>query len=215
LVYSSYDVYDVKSRKTIKDFIKYRKWEIPKDPSISDFLEGKSELGLAILTCTAMVRRSIYEQIIEADPYLYSGQFLMGDTQLWAEMANLARVHYIPESLATHIITEESATRSKDKKKRLRFEVSRYELWLYLCNKYKLPSSIRNIYEVSWCGSSLQLAFHARNSELADEVRRRKKTFTWKEWLRYYGAKHLAIYHFCRLAALFPALFRKGYKQWT
>ena len=215
LVYSSYDVYHAKSKKKTKDFIKYRKWEIPENPRISDFVEGKSVLGLAILTCTVMLRRSIYEQIIESDPYLYSGHFLMGDTQLWAEIANLTRLHYIPESLATHILTEESATRSKDKKKVLRFEISNCELMLYLCNKYKLPSSIKNIYELSWCHASLRLAFHARDAELADEVRRKKKPFTCKEWLRYYGAKHLAIYHFCRLAASFSVLFRKGDDQWT
>jgi len=215
LVYSSYDIYHVKSRKKITDFIKYRKWVIPKNPGISDFVEAKSVLGLAILTCTVTLRRSIYDQILESDPYLYSGHFLMGDTQLWAEMANLIRVHYIPESLATHIITEESATRSKDKKKMLRFTVSCCELMLYLCNKYKLPSSMRNVHEVDWCDSSLRLAFHSRNAKLADEVRSKKKAFTWEEWLRYFGAKYLVMYHFCRLIALFPVLFRKRHNQWT
>ena len=35
-----------------------------------------------------MVRRDLYEQVIEGDPYLHqSGKFLMGDVQLWAELA--------------------------------------------------------------------------------------------------------------------------------
>jgi hypothetical protein len=215
LVYSSYDVYHVRAKKLIKDFIKYRKWEMPQNLSMSDIVEGKDEKGVGILTCTVMVRKTLRDRIREADPYLYQNdQFLMGDTQLWAEIATMADLQYIPESLATHNITDESATRSRDIKKVLKFQVSGAELRLYLCNKYDLPSSIRNYHEADWCKYSLTLAFHSRNSELADEVRRKKKTFTWKEWLRYYGAKHLAIYHICRVAALFLALFRKEHNQW-
>jgi hypothetical protein len=70
------------------------------------------------------------------------------------------------------------------------------------------------MHEGSWCDSSLRLAFHSRNVDLANEVRKKKKTFTWEEWLRYYGAKHLAVYHLYRLAALFPALFRKEHNPW-
>ncbi len=215
LTYSSYDVYHAKVKKLIKDFIKYRKWEMPQNLSISDIVEGKDEKGLGILTCTVMVRRILRDRVREADPYLYQNdQFLMGDTQLWAEIATMADLHYIPESLATHNITDESATRSKDIKKILRFGISRAELGIYLCNKYDLPSSIRNTFEANWCDVSLRLAFHSRNAELADEVRQKKKTFTWKEWLRYYGAKHVAVYHIFRVAAFSPKLFKKENREW-
>ena len=184
LVYSSYDVYHVESKKEIHDFIKYRNWQMPENPTIFDFLGNKNEIGYGILTCTVMVRRNLCEQIIESDPYLYkSGHFLMDDTPLWAEMSTMAHLHYIPESLATHIITDESATRSKNVKKRLRFEISGAELDLYLCKKYNLSSSVRNMHEADWCDSSLRLAFHSRNAALAEEVRGKKKTFTSKEWI--------------------------------
>lgn len=215
LVYSSYDVYHVRAKKLIKDFINYRKWVMPKNLSISDIVEGKKEKGLGILTCTVMVRRVLYDQIIESDPYIHqSDHFLMGDTQIWAEIATMGQVQYLPESLATHNILDESMTRSKDIKKVLRFNISRAELGVYLCYKYDLSPSIRNMHEASWCDSTLRLAFHSRNRELADEVRRKKETFTWKECLWYYGAKYLAIYHVCRVTALFPALFRKRHDLW-
>jgi hypothetical protein len=178
---------------------------------MTDIVEGKR----GILTCTVMVRRTLFEQIIESDPYLYqSNAFLMSDTQLWVELATMAHLHYIPESLATHNITDESATRSKDIKKSLRFAISGAELMLYLCNKYNLPSSIRNKHEASWCNYSLRLAFHSKNAEMADEVRRKKKTFTWKQWLQYYGVKNVAFHHVFRLAALFRSLFRKNHDPW-
>jgi glycosyltransferase involved in cell wall biosynthesis len=215
LVYSSYDVYHVRSKKRINDFIKYRNWEMPIKPDMSDFVEGKKAMSIGIKTCTVMVRRALAEQIIESDPYLHQGdQFMQGDTQLWAEIATMSHVHYIPESLATYNVTEGSATRSKDIKKALRFSIAHAELLLYLCNKYNLPPSIRNKNEESWCNHSLRLALHTRSTELADEVRKKKKTFTWKEWLRYYGAKNLTLYYLYRLAAFFPNLFRKDQYKW-
>jgi glycosyltransferase involved in cell wall biosynthesis len=215
LVYSSYDVYHVRTKKLIKDFIKYRNWQMPQNPTIYDFLKGNDAIGVGILTCTITARRALCEQVIESDPHLHrSDYFLMGDTQLWAEISTMADLHYIPESLATHNLLEESVTRSKDVKKVLKFHISGAELRLYLCDKYDLPSGIRDLHEANWYDSSLRLAFHSRNAELADEVRQKKKTFTWKEWLRYCGAKHLMIYHICRGAALLPKLFRKRHNQW-
>lgn len=211
LVYSSHDVYHVKSKKRIKDFMRHRKRKIPENPTISDIVEGRG----VPLTCTVMLRRTLCEQIIESDAYLHqSGHFLMGDTQIWAEMAIKARLYYIPESLATHNITEESATRSKDVKKAIRFSISNAELFLYLCNKYNLPQRLKDKYELCFTECSLRLAFHLRSEELADEVRRREKAFTCEEWLLYYGAKNSIFHHFLRFAAIFRNIFRKPHGEW-
>jgi glycosyltransferase involved in cell wall biosynthesis len=216
LVYSGYDVYFTESGKKIDDFIKYRNWKMPEPLDVAHIVEGGGAWGVGILTCTVMLRRSLYEQIVESDPYLHqSGHFLMGDTQLWAEMASLSDLHYIPESLATHNITPESATRSKDIKKELRFFISRAELGLYLCNKYNLPSRIRNKCETDWCSLSLRLAYRGKRAELADEVRRKKNAFTIKEWLQYCGATVPAVYYVLRIAGLLRNAFRKRrYGTW-
>ena len=215
LVFSNYDICYVKSKKTIKGYVEYRKWEIPKKPNILDIIEAKSGMKLGILTCTTMVRRALYEQIIESDPYLHqSGKFLRGDTQFQVEIATISQVHYIPESLATYNQTEESASRSKDITKVVRLQISDAELEIYLCHKYNLPSSIRDKKEANWFNGLLRLAFHTRRSELADGVRNKKKTFTSKEWLLYYGAKNVAFYYPLRLAASFRDFFRKAFDEW-
>ena len=164
-----------------------------------------------------MMRKALFDDIVDADPYLHkSNHFLMGDTQLWAEATTKAQLHYIPESLATHNITEESATRSKDITKKLRFLISAATLLLYLCDKYNFPSRIRRKHELNWCTYSLELALHTGNSRLADEVRLRKNDFTWREWLRYYGAKRPAIYRLYRIATQVRRLFgEEQRKQWT
>jgi hypothetical protein len=162
-----------------------------------------------------VVRRTLYEQIVESDHYLHQGeQFKRGDTQLWAEMANISRVHYIPESLATYNQTEESATRSKDITKPVRLQIADAELGLYLCNKYNLPSDTRNVMEERKFNGFLRLAFHTKNAQLADEVRSKKKTFTFKEWLLYYGAKKRTIRYFASFAVAFRRLFIEKISQW-
>ena len=208
LVYSSYDVYHPSLDKTIRDFIRYKGWEMPKSPTLLDFLDGNTEVGYGILTCTIMLRRDLYDEVKASDPYLHtSGHFLMGDTQLWAEVSTKTQLKYIDESLATHIISEESATRSKDQKKELRFTISGVEMALYLCKKYNAPSSIIAWNEDKWCNKALQLAFLTRDERLADEVRTRKKKFSWKEWLRYVGAHNLAVHYGYRTADFFRNLF--------
>jgi glycosyltransferase involved in cell wall biosynthesis len=215
LVYSSYDMYYVKSRKRIKNYIKYKKWEMPKTPDMAAFVEAKGPMWIGMLTCTTMVQRALCEQIIESDPYLHqNGPFQRGDTQLWAEIAHISRVHYIPESLATYNQTVESATRGKDITKAVRLQIADAELGLYLCNKYNLPSSTRNEMEALRFNGLLRLAFHTRNAELADEVRRKKKTFSFKEWMLYFGTKIFLFYYSFRLAALFRNFFWKAYNQW-
>ncbi len=214
LVYSSYDVYLVESRKRIKDYIKYRKMEPPENPSIS-YLMDKGWVSTGIVTCTVMIRRALGDQIRESDPYLHqSGHFPMGDTQLWVEIATKAHTHYIPESLATYNITDESASRSKDIRKRLQFAASCSELYLYLSNKYNIPASLRDSYEAELFDYSLRLAFHSRNKNLAEDVRNKKETFTLEEWLRYYGAKNVAIHYVYLLLASLRNLFRKKHDPW-
>jgi hypothetical protein len=132
----------------------------------------------------------------------------MGDTQLWAEISLISTVAYIPESFATYRVLDESASRSKNLRKHWRFYQSASEMKMYLCDKHKLSKNLRKKVESAWCDSSLRLAFHDRNAVLADEVLRRKGTFTLKEWIRYYSAKNQVFHYIYRVSALLLNLFR-------
>lgn len=200
LVYTDYDVYDVKSEKRIKYYNKYRKREMPLNPSLCDIVQGKGGVLGGILTCTVMVRRSLLNQIVDSDLYLYqNSKFQMGDTQLWAEISHKADVFYIENSTATHNLLIESAARSEDITKRLRFSISGTEMLLYLCEKYNLPSSVKKMHERNWCDYSLRLAFRERNAQLAEQVKKKKGRLTWKEWLKYFGSNNLLIHYFLML----------------
>lgn len=162
-----------------------------------------------------MARLSLVNRVIEADPHLHQNpKFLMADTQLWADIISQSRVHYIPESLATHVITNESATRSKDLKKVLKFNISNAELMLCLCAKYNVPSTIRNKHLNYWCESALRLAFHTQDEKLANKVREIKKTFKIKEWCHFYGTRYGLAHYGFKMLGLTINLFRKKNVNW-
>jgi len=211
LVFADCDFYHNRSMKLIRSYNCYNGFNSPANLTIEQII-GE---GLKTWTCTIMIWRNLYEQVVERDPYLHqSEKFLMDDTQIWAEVALISEVSYIPESLATYRLLDESVSRSKDPIKQWQFRKSGSEMRLYLCDKHKLSENIRRKQESAWCFYSLRLAFYTRNAELADEVRRKKKAFTGKEWVLYYGARNLAFHYVCHLAAFFRNLFRKEHKQW-
>jgi len=218
LVYSSYDVFHCKQNKTIKDFIRYRKWNIIENPKLSDYFENIKPIGgkrVGILTCTVIVRKNIYDKIVESDPYLYNDkQFLMGDIQLWAEFINIASVHYIPESMATYRVAEESATRSKDIGKVARLYVSARDVMIYLCKKYNMPSDIRLRLEEKRNSNLLDLAFHTINGELGEELRKTKGRWGYLEWLKYYSVKNILLYKIIYTAWSCKNLFKKHRDWW-
>ena len=206
LVYSDYDVYNEIYGEKIRDFNKFRKWEIPENPTLSDFFVRYNRIGgknMGVRTCTAIVRRNILNQIVESDPFLHqSGHFKMGDAQVWVDIAGKARIHYIPDSMATYRLLDESMTRSKDTVKNLQFEISCAEMFIYLGNKYNISSDIISGYEQNKYDDLLRLSYYTKNANLAEETRKNIKKMNYKKWFLYFGAKYTAIFYICRALLL-------------
>jgi hypothetical protein len=206
LLFADCDVYHNRSRKLIKGYNCRAGFDSPMTLPIEEFLDAR----MMKWTCTAMIRRNLYEQIVEADPYLYQSEELpLGDLQLWAETALLSEVTYIPESLATYRVLDQSASRSEDARKSSAFGKSAAELRLYLCDKHQLSESLRKKCEQFWYYHSLRLACHSRDVKFADELRRRKKKLGFREWLWYLGTKYRALYYVCLTEALCRKWFSK------
>jgi glycosyltransferase involved in cell wall biosynthesis len=213
MVFSDCDVYYNRSKKLIRNVRNSSGYQSPEKFSIEQIL-GNEKIKRWPWTCTAMLRRDLSEQVIERDPYLHQReQFLLGDVQLWAELALISEVVYIPECLATYRIVEESATHNADPRKVLLFWISLSEMELYLCDKHKLSGNIRRKAEQVWLDKSLQLAFHDRNDKLALEVKKKKQRFTCTEWLRYFGARNVVFYYIYSMASTLRNLFRQEYNQ--
>jgi glycosyltransferase involved in cell wall biosynthesis len=206
LVFTDYDFLFERTGTAIKNVNRTNGYGTPFDLTIEQSIGPE---GGVIRTCTIMVRKTLLDQLIDGDPYLHKNDaFLMGDMQLFAELSLISKVSYYPESMATYRIHDESATRSKDQEKVARFCASACEIKLYLCDKHRLSESIRAAAESDWCDSSLRLALHSGNAELADEVRRRKGCFTGKEWFRYCGAKNSMVHSVYRVSARLMHLLR-------
>jgi glycosyltransferase involved in cell wall biosynthesis len=193
MVHSEYDVYHMGTGQLISDFTSTRGLHPPNEPDIVQIITD-CRITFRIQTCTVMLRRALFAALVDADPFLHrNSHFLMGDTQLWAEVSTRAKIGYLPESLATYRQLGESASRSGEAQRTIRFELSDCEMKLYLCDKHGLPESVRRNREVEWCRAALKLAFYEGNGDLAIEARRLKKTLSVKEWLWYGGGRSVGI----------------------
>jgi glycosyltransferase involved in cell wall biosynthesis len=187
LVCSDYDKLYVENNVRIQKSRRKDSRGAIQSPDINQILMGTAD----ILTCTVLARRSLIENIAEADAFLYSsGHFRMGDTQLWAEVSMRSRIYAIDESLATYRILSESASQSKDDRRRLRFWISNSEMCIYLCDKHNLPAAIKEAHEEIWKRKSLQLAFLERNFDQATQVRQKLGNFSLRNWVWYWGARY-------------------------
>lgn len=161
LVYSDHDRYSTSTGKTTHQYLKLRGIPATPTPSVAEILSGRA----GILTCTVLARADLVNQIVSSDPYLYSGAFQMGDTQLWAEIALVSKVRFIDESMSVRNLLMESATRSRDERKVIEFSISNAEMCLYLCDKYSLPEDLVRFHKDSLRRYRLKLAFLEGDAE--------------------------------------------------
>lgn len=90
-----------------------------------------------VRVCTVCARKALIDEIIAANPFEFQGNhFLMGDIPCWFELARWAKVGYIDESLATRNALPESACKSKDIRKLIKFAKSSRELRMHYIRKY-------------------------------------------------------------------------------
>lgn len=90
-----------------------------------------------IQTATVMYSRQKYDKIRKLEME-EMGLFMMSDTQLWMNLLSVGDIHYLPNTTTVYRIMEESATRSTDLEKRIRFALSAAEMRYYYACKYKL-----------------------------------------------------------------------------
>ena len=200
LVCSDFDRFIVASqnRKTNMNSISHR--NPSKDTDFCKIVSGTPTSG--ILTCTVMVKSDLLFRVIQSDPVLYElSQFPAGDTPRWAEISRLATIGYIDESLATYNGIPESATRAKDPRKILKTSMRMKDQMLYFVDKYNLPDAERNKHQEDWCKRALKLAFYEKDRHLVNEVKQRKKSFSFLERLECLGAQN-SFWHY----ALSPIL---------
>lgn len=125
-----------------------------------------------IWTLTVCARKALVDRIVAENAFEFrSNAFLMGDTQLWMELARISRIHYMGQVTAVRNILPESATRSRDPFRVYCFRRSGFLLLLYYCRKYLNPAG--KFYKAT-CSNLyvhlLKLAFIARDVQYIKRI---------------------------------------------
>lgn len=190
LVYSDHNRYFEKTGKTIPRFYQTTN-QIPPDPI--NVFRGWGK-GLHILTCTVLARKILLEKAL-SDPYLYEGSLYIGGLDIvFSEIALFSKIHYMNEALSTYTFRVESASNTKDRKRKLQFSISICDGYLYLADKYKQSQEVP-ILRQHKRRDCLWLAFFEKKAVMAREMGRFDGALSFKERILYIGAIS-PIFHF-------------------
>ena len=120
-----------------------------------------------IWTVSVCVRRTILQAVLRESPECYDPRFLMGDTQRFLEIARRGKVKYQPEALATRQALLESATRSKNAARVLRFAFSAKDVLDHYIDKYGCPDAVAKVAKRRSTTHVLSCAFEAGDVQTA------------------------------------------------
>lgn len=211
MVISDSNVYFHERRKTIPSFNRTRR-NIVQAQEVT-VREALGFGNLHIFTCTALIRKEVLDLIIAHDPYLHqSDHFLMGDVQIWAELAILSRVWYMADCPATYRVLEESASFSKNQMKTMRFWLSGYEMRIYLCDKHGLAPELCREVHSGYQELLLRISFFERNAQNAEDAMNKMEILSWKHQLYYLCIKYRLLNEIGKLALELVFILRK--RQW-
>lgn len=189
LVYSDHDRFYTETGAIECNYLRSTGRPPSTSPDVIDILSGRA----GILTCTVVARAALVNAIIEADEYLFSsGKFLMGDTQLWAELALVSKIHYVDEAMSVRNMLAESTSRSRDLVRNLKFAISNRDLCVYLCEKHQLPQELKSHHEERLRSLSLFLAFVQGDPARSKEILQHGFV-RWQDIVLHLGAKYRAI----------------------
>ena len=136
LSHTAFEFY-YQNNSTFRKFENKKTEEYSKNQLISAILNDNS---YRIQTNTALYPVSIFQDILNENPFLFSGFFLMGDTQLWCCLASRGKVHYLNDITAVYRIVDGSACRPLTPEKKYRFHLSCWELRWYLFDRLKIKN---------------------------------------------------------------------------
>jgi len=139
MVHSDYDQLINRTGKIIRSIPKHDNVKIATDNFFEELLV-KNFIG----TCTVCARSKLVKQA-NINNYGHFENWMMGDRPLWMEISRHSKIGYIDESLAVYRTLEESASMSKDIKKRLDFGKSSYAVRFYFIEEFGCSEKTKNI----------------------------------------------------------------------
>lgn len=122
------------------------------------------------ITCTFLLRRQSYLDIIESNPEEFSGKWPFGDMQIMLECSRLGRIHFIPESLATYRKLEESASSSRNPERHARNIVALLECTEHYARKFGYGPEVTDVSRASLIGALGGIAADSAHEETRLQV---------------------------------------------
>ena len=190
MVHSEYDTLINRTGKIIESFHKQNNEKIAADNFFEELLV-KNFIG----TCTVCARSKLVKQA-NINNCGHSENWMMSDRPLWMEISRHSKIGYIDESLAVYRRLEESASWSKDIKKRFDFVKSSYAIRFHFIEKYGCSEKIKNIVLRNYHRMIIRYSFllldekNARNSfEFLQTVENDRKERV-KNYCRYFGSRN-------------------------
>ncbi len=134
LVYSNADTYHVLSGHHKKSAIPFRPELCDSDDPFVQILVGVR----IIWPLSACVRKSLLDKVTSSCPEITDKRMPVGDEPRFLEISRLSQIEYLPISTATRNLLPESATQSRNQKKRIQYKYAVGEMTLYYLDKYPI-----------------------------------------------------------------------------
>ena len=158
----------------------------------------------SIYTPTVCARWDTAKAVHEQNPECSDAQWLMGDLQWWLELAHVSKVKYMPEELSTRNDLPESASRSRDVRKMLRFVLSAQGLHEHYLRKYECPPDIALKVRLTQARSALYYAFKALDYAEARQQYKTLKSLSHRtrvqDFLHFTGSRSNSLQRMAKLA---------------
>jgi glycosyltransferase involved in cell wall biosynthesis len=189
LVHHEADYFFQKSAKSVKNHHQTNKI-FPSTGFVFEELLNNNN----IYTPTVMFKASLLKHFMGIDENVRN-KFLMGDYVMWLEFSQHCKFYYIPESMVTYRVLENSASKSTSYEKDLSFLNSYYDIKLFFMNRYSSKSIIYGLIEQARLSSSLSSSIKYKKNKNARFFASKLKLNNWRVLLK-------------RILVFVPGIFR-------
>lgn len=137
------------------------------DNANQDLLDRKVQIA----TGTVMIRRSVLFSLLSRYPEVYTRVRALGDLQLWSGALSESRQHYMADVVSSYTLSNNSATRCADPRKRLKFIVDVLEARLEINELFVDANDANRLHLLDWHSSAmLYSAYQIMDRKLLDSI---------------------------------------------
>ena len=136
-----------------------------------------------IYTPTVMFKTCLFEHFLAIDENVRN-KFLMGDYVMWLEFSQHCKFHYLPQSMSTYRVLENSMSKSTSYEKTILFLNSYFNIRLFFLKKHPLKNITIEIIEQWRISSCINCAIMYKKNKEALHFASNLKINKWGNLVR-------------------------------